>query len=342
MRYKLLGRSGLRVSELCLGTMTFGNTGWGSDESEARSIYARFRDAGGNFLDTANEIYAQGRSEEVLGRLVASHRDEMVIASKYSLALPGSRDPNLAGNHRKSLRRSVESSLSRLGTEYLDLLWVHAWDDLTPVEETMRALDDLVHQGKVLYLGISNAPAWVVAKCNMQARSMGQTSFIALQAEYNLIERSIEQELLPMAHDFGMGIAAWSPLAGGLLSGKYFNPQRQADSQRLDVARLGGLDEHGVQVARRVVEVANRLGRSPSQVALNWLRASPSTIPLVGARTLAQLEDNLGCLEFTLDQDALAELGQIGEPLLRYPQSYLLRYRELLAAGFAQRIDLKA
>ncbi|MBB2497336.1 aldo/keto reductase [Aquipseudomonas ullengensis] len=339
MRYRLLGKSGLRVSELCLGTMTFGNAGWGSDESEARSIYAGYRDAGGNFFDTANEIYAQGRSEEVLGRLIAGHRDELVVASKYSLALPGTRDPNWAGNHRKSLRRSVEASLRRLDTDYLDMLWVHAWDTVTPVEETMRALDDLVRQGKVLYLGISNAPAWVVAKCNMQAQAMGQTAFVALQVEYNLIERSIEQELLPMARDFGMSIAAWSPLAGGLLSGKYGNPQRQADGQRLDSAGLGGVDEHGLKVAQAVMDVASRLGHSPSQVALNWLRACPGVIPLIGARTRAQLDDNLGCLSFELDEASLAELARVSESELRYPQRYLQKYRELLFAGFAQQVD---
>jgi len=341
MRFKLLGRSGLRVSELCLGTMTFGNTSWGSDESEARSIYGRFRDAGGNFVDTANEIYSQGRSEEVLGRLVASHRDEMVVASKYSLAMPGGRDPNLAGNHRKSLRRSIELSLRRLGTDYLDLLWVHAWDDLTPAEETMRALDDLVREGKVLYLGVSNVPAWVVAKCNMHAQAMGQTAFVALQAEYNLIERSIESDLLPMADDFGLGVAAWSPLAGGLLSGKYTDPQHEGDGQRLNVSSLKGGAQHGTRIAQRVVEVANRIGRSPSQVALNWLRARPGVIPLIGARTLAQLEENLGSLAFTLEPDTVAELSRFGEPELRYPQSYLSKYRELLQGGFAQRIDVK-
>jgi aryl-alcohol dehydrogenase-like predicted oxidoreductase len=339
MRYKLLGASGLRVSQLCLGTMTFGTQNWGAEEAEAAAIYTRFREAGGNFIDTANEVYAAGRSEEVLGRLMAGHRDDMVLASKYSFAYPGGNNVNAGGNQRKSLRRSVESSLRRLNTDYLDVLWVHAWDRLTPVEETMRALDDLVREGKVLYLGISNAPAWVVAKCNTLAQARGWTPFVAIQAEYNLLERSVEHELLPMASDFGLSIAAWSPLASGILSGKYGGASSSQGGKRLDHASLKKLDERSLDIARAVTRVAEAIERTPSQVALNWVRAQPRVIPILGARTLSQLQDNLGCLDFELTPEQLHELDQLNAPALHYPHDFLANYRSLLDAGFGLRID---
>lgn len=339
MRYKLLGRSGLRVSELCLGTMTFGNQGWGTEEAEAARLYSHYRDQGGNFLDTANEIYAGGASEEMLGRLLQGHRDQMVVTTKYALALPGGKDINAGGNHRKSLHRSVEASLRRLGTDYIDLLWVHAWDALTPIEEMLRALDDLVRQGKVLYLGISNTPAWIVAKCNTLARANGWTPFIAMQAEYNLLERSIEHELLPMCSSEGLSLAAWSPLASGILSGKYSAEAAGGESKRLDVAAMKSLDERGLVMADAVGKVAKQIGRTPAQVALNWLRAQAGVIPLLGVRTHAQLVDNMGCLEFDLDSACLAELGALGKPVVHYPYDYLNKYQNLINAGFHSQID---
>jgi aryl-alcohol dehydrogenase-like predicted oxidoreductase len=340
MRYKLLGRSGLRVSELCLGTMTFGNKGWGTEEAEAAKLYSHYRDQGGNFLDTANEIYAGGASEEMLGRLLQGHRDQMVVTTKYALALPGGQDINAGGNHRKSLHRSVEASLRRLGTDYIDLLWVHAWDALTPVEEMLRALDDLVRQGKVLYLGISNTPAWVVAKCNTLARANGWTPFIAMQAEYNLLERSVEHELLPMCRSEGLSLAAWSPLASGILSGKYSSSVAGAESKRLDVAAMKSLDERGLVMAEAVGKIAREIGRTPAQVALNWLRGQPDVIPLLGVRTQAQLLDNMGCLEFDLDSACMAELGAAGKPVAHYPYDYLSKYQSLISAGFHSQIDI--
>lgn len=337
MRYKLLGRSGVRVSELCLGTMTFGTRDWGTEAEEAARIYSCFRERGGNFVDTANEIYAGGRSEEVLGQLIAGHRDELVLASKYSMSVPGGANPNAAGNHRKSLQRSVESSLRRLGTDYLDVLWVHAWDEFTPLEETMRALDDLVRRGQVLYIGISNAPAWVVAKCNMLAECKGWTPFIALQAEYNLIERAVEHDLLPMCRHSGMSLAAWSPLASGILSGKY--SRKTDESKRLDSSGLKSLDEAALRVAAAVEEVARSLGRTSSQVALSWLRSRPGIIPVVGARTLAQLEDNLGCLGFELDDQHVEHLDRLTAPPQLYPHDYLSKYREIVNGGFYQWIE---
>lgn len=340
MRYQLLGRSGLRVSELCLGAMTFGAAGWGTSEPEASAMVKRFRDAGGNFFDTANEIYAGGLSEEILGRLVASERDHVVIATKYGLHLPGTNNPNAAGNHRKSLKRSIESSLRRLGTDHVDLLWTHCWDGVTPVDEVMRALDDLVRQGKVLHVGVCNTPAWVVARSNTLAELRGWSAFAGLQVEYSLLERTAERELLPMARALGLGVAAWSPLASGILSGKYADPAR-GDGARLQKAPMRQLDERSLALARGVAALAAELGRPPAQVALNWVRAQPGVLPLLGARTDAQLQDNLACLDFTLDPDALARLERLSAIEPGFPHDYLRRTRALATAGFDARLDLQ-
>lgn len=340
MRYKLLGRSGLRVSELCLGTMTFGQQQWGTSEEEAREIYRAFRERGGNFVDTANEMYAEGRSEEILGRLVADHRDEVVIATKYGFCMPGGRNPNAAGNQRKSLVRSLESSLRRLNTDYVDVLWIHAWDGLTPADELMRGLDDVVRQGKVLHIGISNVPAWVVAQCNTLADLRGWTPFIGIQAEYSLIERAIERELYPMADALNLGIAAWSPLASGILSGKYGN-QGTAGEKRLDSMQLKQLDQRSLMIADAVGQLASQLDRTQAQVALNWLRAKPGVIPLLGVRTLAQLEDNLGCLAFDLDQSQVAALDQVSAIEVGYPHDFLMRTRMVAHGGFYDALKLQ-
>ncbi|HEV8691338.1 MAG TPA: aldo/keto reductase [Ideonella sp.] len=341
MRYRLLGRSGLRVSELCLGTMTFGAAGWGTSEAEAATMFARFRDAGGNFFDTANEIYAGGRSEEILGRLAAGQRDELVIATKYGLHLPGTNNPNAAGNQRKSLKRSIESSLKRLGTDYVDLLWTHCWDGVTPVDEVMRALDDLVRQGKVLHIGVCNTPAWVVARSNTLAELRGWTAFIGLQVEYNLIERAAERELLPMARALGLGVAAWSPLASGILSGKYAGSADASDGEdaRLRKVPMRSLDPRSLEVARGLGNVAAELGKPAAQVALNWLRAQPGVLPVLGARTVAQLEDNLACLDFTLAPHDLARLDALSAIQLGYPHDYLSRTRSIAHAGFEKVLD---
>src|SRR6195256_2652311 len=220
MKYKLLGKSGLRVSEAALGTMTFGEDwGWGSPKAEAQKVYETYRKAGGNFIDTAN-VYTNGTSERFLGEFIQGDRQSVVLATKYANAAPGN-DPNAAGNHRKSMMQAVEASLKRLQTDYIDLYWVHIWDGITPVEEVMRGLDDLVRQGKVLYVGISDAPAWWIAQANTLAYLRGWSPFIGLQIEYNLIERTIERELVPMAKALNLGLTAWSPLARGMLTGKY-------------------------------------------------------------------------------------------------------------------------
>src|SRR5215469_9819396 len=232
MRYRLLGNSGLRVSEVSLGTMTFGEDwGWGTSKEEARKVYEAFREAGGNFIDTAN-VYTNGTSETFLGEFMQGHRQSIVLATKYTNAMPGT-DPNAAGNQRKNMMQSVEASLKRLRTDYLDLYWVHIWDQLTPVEEVMRGLDDLVRQGKVLYVGISDAPAWWIAQANTLAQLRGWSAFVGLQIEYNLIERSVERELIPMAQALNIGVTAWSPLSGGVLTGKY-QSQGSSGNARFD------------------------------------------------------------------------------------------------------------
>lgn len=223
MRYRLLGRTGLRGSEAFLGTMTFGEDwGWGAPVKECRAMFTAYAETGGNVIDTANR-YTEGSSERIVGELLGSERDRFVLATKYTLTMDGT-DPNASGNHRENLARSVEASLRRLGTDYIDLLWVHIWDPNTPIEETMRALDDLVRAGKVLYIGISDAPAWLISRAQTMAELRGWTPFAGLQLPYSLVKRDIERELLPMAANLDLSVAAWSPLAADVLSGKFTRP----------------------------------------------------------------------------------------------------------------------
>jgi aryl-alcohol dehydrogenase-like predicted oxidoreductase len=305
MRYRLLGRTGLRVSELFLGAMTFGQGGAGAAApEESRRILDRYADAGGNVLDTAVN-YGDGESETVLGELLAGRRDRFVLATKYTMSRDGS-DPNAAGNHRKNLVRSLETSLRRLRTDHIDLYWVHLWDPHTPVEETMRALDDAVRAGKVLYVGISDAPAWVVARANTLAEWRDWTPFAGLQIPYSLLNRDAERELLPMAEAFGLTVAAWGPLAGGVLSGKYSRPDGPDEPARLTP---GAVSERDHAVARAVGEVAGELGATPAQVAIAWTRARSAAVhPILGARTEAQLADNLGALAVELPAAAVDRL----------------------------------
>jgi aryl-alcohol dehydrogenase-like predicted oxidoreductase len=322
MRYKLLGKSGLRVSELCLGTMTFGEDwGWGAPKDTSRQIFDAFVEAGGNFIDTAN-IYTNGSSEKIVGELIASDREHFVVATKYSLSgqwYSGGKNPNSSGNHRKNLMRSLEGSLNRLNTDYVDMLWLHAWDFTTPVEEVMRTFDDMVRQGKVLYIGISDTPAWIVSEANTLARCNGWTQFIALQIEYSLIERTPERDLLPMANAFDLAVTPWSPLAGGVLSGKYSQSgNRQSTSRGLDIP------DRSLKIAHVVGEIAQELGRSSAQIALAWIRAqSPQMIPILGARKLEQLQDNLKCLEVTLLPEQLQKLNQVSQVELGFPHDFL-------------------
>ena len=289
MFYRLLGQSGLRVSEMCLGTMTFGEEwGWGSPKDEAQKIYDAFRQAGGNFIDTAN-FYANGTSETLLGEFIHGHRQSVVLATKYTLARAGT-DPNAAGNHRKSMFQAIEASLKRLQTDYIDLYWMHAWDQITPVEEVMRGLDDLVRQGKILYVGVSDAPAWWVAQANTISTFRGWSPFVGLQIQYSLIERTPERELLPMAKAMGLSITAWSPLSGGILSGKYHAPGKAGDGRytRDDTKQFMPEPQRAQRVVAAVETVARQTGRSMAQVALAWLRhRSQPVIPIIGAQAAA-------------------------------------------------------
>ncbi|RJQ71498.1 aldo/keto reductase [Pseudonocardiaceae bacterium YIM PH 21723] len=328
--YRLLGRSGLRVSPLALGTMTFGNDwGWGSEPDEARQIFDAYVDAGGNFVDTASN-YTNGNAEQLLGEFITENRDKLVIASKYSLLrIPG--DPNSGGNHRKSMISSVEQSLRRLRTDYLDLLYLHAWDDSTPAEEILRAMDDLVHAGKVLYLGISNSPAWQAARMRTVADLRGWAPLIALQVPYSLGERTVERELLPMAQALGLGVVPYSPLAGGVLTGKYdqahlgLDPAVPMTGSRRNVAIANGqLTARTLDITETVRRIAADLGVTPAQVALAWPLHHPAvTAPIIGARTLKQLVEDLGALPVRLEPEHLDRLATASSYAPGHPHDFL-------------------
>jgi aryl-alcohol dehydrogenase-like predicted oxidoreductase len=343
MRYKLLGKSGLRVSELCLGTMTFGEDwGWGSSKDESRKVYDAFLEAGGNFIDTAN-VYTNGTSERLLGEFMAGQRERIVLATKYTNAAPGN-DPNAAGNHRKSMMQAVEASLKRLKTDYIDLYLLHIWDQITPIEEVMRAFDDLVRQGKILYAGVSDMPAWLVARGNTLAELRGWPAFVGLQIEYSLIERTPERELLPMAAELGLGVTAWSPLAGGLLTGKQLEPGGARDSRQSNemMQQLMKSNARKEAVAREVVAVARESGHSPAQVALAWLRQRPEpVIPIIGARKLAQVKDNLACVQVKLAPALLERLDAVSRIEMGFPHDFFATdlVRSLSSGGMWDQID---
>ena len=324
MKYRLLGNSGLRVAEIALGTMTFGEDwGWGSGKEEARKIYEEYRAAGGNFIDTAN-VYTNGTSETFVGEFISGHRQEIVLATKYTNAAPGN-DPNAGGNHRKSMVQAVEDSLRRLKTDYIDLYWMHIWDKITPVDEVMRSFDDLVTQGKVLYIGVSDAPAWWIAQANTLADLRGWTRFVGLQIEYSLIERTIERELVPMAKAFNLGLVAWSPLAGGVLSGKY-HAKKGASDARYSTEMMKQFQSTGDRADRIVAAletVTQQIGRSVAQVALAWLRYRDiAVIPIIGARKLDQLRGNLASLDLQLSGEQVALLDQASAIDLGFPHDF--------------------
>ncbi|WP_432145602.1 aldo/keto reductase [Streptomyces sp. bgisy084] len=320
MRYTLFGRTGLRVSELSLGAMTMGDDrGQRAAEDTSGRILDAYTDAGGNFIDTAN-IYTGGASERILGGLLEGRRDRFVLASKYT-CMTRQGDVNAAGNHRKNLVRSVEASLDRLRTDHLDVLWVHARDNFTPVEEVMRALDDVVRSGKVLYIGVSDWPAWEIAQANTLAELRGWTAFAGSQLRYNLLERTPERDLLPQARAFDLAVLAWAPLAAGKLTGKY---------RRGETGRLAGVDDgatpnhHEEETLTAVLEIAEQGGWSPAQVALAWLRSRPGNIiPIIAATKESQLRDNLGAVDVTLDADALDRLDRTSQVPLGFPHDFL-------------------
>lgn len=330
--YRLLGRSGLRVSPLSLGTMTFGTDwGWGADEAECRRIFDTYVDRGGNFVDTSVN-YTAGSAERLLGSFLKDKRDRIVVATKFTMARdPG--DPNSGGNHRLNLVRSVEASLRQLGTDRIELLYLHGWDFTTAPEEIMRGLDDLVRAGKVVYLGISNTPAWRVAQMQTLADLRGWAPLVALEIEYSLIERTVEQELLPMAAALGLGVVPWSPLAGGVLTGKYGNADLGeasgsgvAGSRKRIIASSGHLNDRALAIADTVREVAAETQASASQVAIAWTLVNPTvTSTIIGARTMGQAEDNLGALTIALTEDQRARLDMVSAPELIFPYRFLAR-----------------
>ena len=357
MKYQLLGKSGLRVSELCLGAMTFGEEwGWGSSKEESHKIFNTYIDAGGNFIDTANK-YTEGTSERYIGEFISGDRDRFVLATKYTSNTRRG-DPNAGGNQRKNLIQSLEASLKRLNTDYIDLYWVHAWDPLTPIEETLRALDDMVRAGKILYIGMSDAPAWIISQANTIANLRGWTEFAGIQIEYSLIERTSERELLPMANALNVGVTAWSPLGGGVLTGKYNknnDEQQQQYQQQQNTSlsssntpvtkedtvshRLEGqndlanrfLNDRNLLIAREVTKIAKEMGCSASQIALNWIRqrntiapfGNNKIIPIIGARKEFQIIDNLTCLEFELTDEQMKMLNKVSKIEMGFPQDFL-------------------
>ncbi|MFJ6081132.1 aldo/keto reductase [Streptomyces sp. NPDC092369] len=328
--HRLLGRSGLRVSPLALGTATFGTeSGWGADKDEARRLFDTYVERGGNFIDTAN-TYTDGSSERQLGEFTRGNRESLVLATKYTtLRRPG--DPNSAGSHRKSMFASVEASLRRLNTDYLDLLHLHVWDFTTPVEEILRGMDDLVRQGKILYVAISNTPAWEIARMQAIADLRGWSPLVGLQIEYNLVNRAAERDLIPMARAMGLGVTPYSPLAGGVLTGKYSRADLTAttaapgESTRKSFnAGLGMVTERNLAIADVVTEVATELGRTPAQVGLAWALRQPGvTAPIIGARTVEQLEGNLGALEVEFTAAQSARLDEASAIELGYPHDLL-------------------
>ncbi|OBG68877.1 aldo/keto reductase [Mycobacterium sp. E188] len=335
-QYVTLGRSGLRVSPLCLGAMTFGeDLGWGTSVEESQQIIDRYTDLGGNFIDTAN-FYTRSHSEKIIGDHIgrdACRRDRLVIATKFSGNLyPG--DPNGGGSGRKSLINACENSLRRLQTDYIDLYWLHIWDANTPIDETMAALDDLVRAGKVRYIGVSDTPAWKIAQANLIARFRGWSSFVGLQVEYSLLERSIEQELVPMASEFGLGITPWSPLKGGALSGKY----TRASAGRQDSGRGAMvdafLDDKTYAVVDELELIAKAHQTSVASVALAWVRAQPGVSSvIIGARRLSQLNDNVLAVDVGLGADELARLDELTKPKFGFPNNMLEMAPGILNGG---------
>jgi aryl-alcohol dehydrogenase-like predicted oxidoreductase len=328
--YRLLGRSGLRVSPLSLGGMTIGaDWGWGADTAESQRMVDLYLDRGGNFVDTA-DVYTNGASERLLGQFLGKRREQVVLATKYTSSTDPA-NPNASGNHRRNMVRSVEASLRRLDTDYIDLLYLHAWDATTPVEEVLRGMDDLVRSGKIVYVGISDTPAWQVARMQTVADLRGWAPLVALQIPYSLVERTVERELVPMAAELGLGVIPWSPLGSGVLTGKYTRADLDhagdadpAGSRRNVAAGNGMLTERALGIADVVGEVAGELGVTPAQVALAWTLVNPAvTSPIVGARTAAQLENNLGALDVALGPEHLARLDAASAVELGFPHDFL-------------------
>jgi len=339
MRYSILGRSGLRVSKLALGAMTFGaGAEWSRSEADCRPVFDAYVEAGGNFIDTAN-MYTGGESEQMVGRFIASDRDRFVVATKYANAAPGRGDPNEAGIHRKSLVRSLDASLKRLATDYIDLYFVHWWDFTTPVEEVQRALTDAIAAGKILHIGLSDVPAWVVSRAQAFHDLRGLAPVSCMQLEYSLVQRSIEREHIPLAQAHDIGITAWSPLAGGILSGKYTHSDATADTapKRMESMQLQQLDARNRAIAVIVDEIAAELDAKASQVALAWIIAR-GVIPIAGATRVEQMKENLAAVTLALPETAMARLNAASAFDAGHPYS-MLNWDMPMALGYAGMFD---
>ncbi len=336
MRYQLLGRSGLRVSEVCLGSMTFGKEwGWGADKHESFKIFETYANAGGNFIDTANR-YTDGSSEKYIGEFIETDRDHWVIGTKFTLKDKNG-DLNYAGNHRKNMFRSVTESLKRLNIEYIDLLWVHLWDNTTRVEEVLKGLDDLISRGIVHYIGISDTPAWIVSQSNAIADLRGWNAFTAIQFEYSLLQRTPERDLLPMSKALDIAVTPWGAIGGGALTGKYLRGEKGRvpdDSIRRN--------EKSAKIVQTVVEIANEMGVTPAQVAINWTRHRDQVmIPIIGASKGMQMADSLGCLNFKLPSEMIEKLNLVSTIELGFPHEFLKSdgVKEEAFGGLYEKLD---
>lgn len=329
MRYKLLGKSGLRVSELCLGTMTFGEDwGWGSSKDVARQVFTLFSERGGNFIDTACN-YTNGTSEKFVGEFIKGDRDRYVIATKYTLHdHRWKSDPNAGGNHRKNLLRTLKQSLKRLQTDYIDLFYLHMWDYTTPVQEVMRTLDDLIKSSKIHYIGISDTPAWIVSRANTMAELQVWNPFVAFQFPYNLASRDPEREIIPMCKKFDLTMTTWDPLGAGLFTGKY---TRQENAEgRLTEGKWGPPSERALTIAREVDTIADEIGCSSANVALNWIRGKKGLyIPIFGVTSVEQLEDNFRCFDYKLTDTHYERISQKIEFRYGFPKGFLMGNKNL-------------
>ncbi len=329
--YVTLGRSGLRVSPLCLGAMTLGQDwSWGADEATSHRLLDEYTAAGGNFIDTAN-IYTKGHSEKIIGDWLGRpgagvtnrRRDRLVLATKFmgNMYLG---DPNGGGGGRKSILGACEQSLRRLRTDYIDLYLMHFWDALTPIDETLRAVDDLVRAGKVRYLGFSDTPAWKCAEAQTLARLRDWSPVIALQIEYSLLERTVEHDLIPMAIEMGMGVTPWSPLKGGILTGKHARDKAPAEGRGTSEWVRKQLTDRADSVIAVLKAIAREIDSTPARVAIAWAQGRPGVAStIIGARTLEQLHDNLAALDVRLSPEHLGRLGEASEPPPVFPHQFL-------------------
>ena len=340
MKYHLLGRSGLRVSEISLGTMTFGEEwGWGASREESKRQFDLFAERGGNFLDTANR-YTEGTSEKLVGEFIKSDREKYVVATKYTLSMRKG-DVSFSGNSRKNMVQSLEASLQRLGTDYADLYWLHAWDFTTQVDEVMRSLDDMVSAGKVLYIGISDTPAWIVSMANTLADLRGWTAFAGLQIEYSLLQRTPERDLLPMAKALDLAVTPWGALGGGALTGKYSRANNSAEVKGRVAPESARRSERAMKIAAVVDQIADETGKKSSQVALNWVRQRDQVmVPIIGARTAEQLGEVLDCVSFELTPEQVERLDEASAIELGFPHDFLMNkpISDLVYSGLGHRI----